>query len=55
LANWIQIVLFIFLVFFEFSTGPVVWLYIGEISNDVSAGFATSVNAAANLLVPNVI
>jgi hypothetical protein len=48
-------VLFIFIVFFEFSTGPVIWLYIGEISNDVSAGIATAVNAAANLLIPNLL
>jgi len=32
-----------------------VWLYIGEISNDVQSGIATSINAAANLLVPNLI
>jgi hypothetical protein len=43
------------LVFFEFSTGPVIWLYIGEISNDVTGGVATSLNAAANLLIPNLL
>lgn len=38
-----------FLVLFEFSSGPVVWLYIAEIATDKAASAATVVNQIFNL------
>lgn len=48
----------VFLVLFEFSSGPVVWLYIAEISTDKAASVATVINQAFNLsmaIIPTII
>lgn len=41
----------LFIVFFEFSQGPIVWLYMAEIMQEKGQGVATMMNWGVNLLI----
>lgn len=44
--------------FFEFSSGPIVWLYLSEISTDKGASICTIANALTNMcfaIFPNMV
>ena len=44
--------------FFEFSSGPIVWLYLAEISSDKGASLCTIANALTNMcfaIFPNIV
>ena len=41
----------VFIALFEFSSGPITWLYMAEIMQDKAQGIATVLNWAVNLLI----
>lgn len=41
---WPIICCLAFVAFFEFSSGPIIWLYIAEICNDTAQSYATVAN-----------
>lgn len=43
--------LMLFLAFFEFSSGPIVWLYMAEIMTDKAQSVATVLNWCMNLII----
>ena len=43
--------LMLFIVAFEFSSGPIVWLYMSEIMQDKSQSVATVLNWCMNLII----
>jgi len=51
-AMYIQIAfIFVFIIFFELSVGPLMWLYAGEIMNDKGMGVASMVNWTVVIIV----
>lgn len=40
-----------FIAFFEFSSGPIVWLYMAEIMQDKAVSMATVLNWSINLII----
>jgi len=41
----------LFIAFFEFSSGPITWLYMAEIMQDKAVGIATVLNWTINLII----
>ena len=49
--TWAIITTMLFICFFEFSSGPITWLYMAEIMADKAVGIATVLNWTVNLVI----
>lgn len=50
-ATWPLVLSLIAVAFFEISSGPIVWMYLGEITTDKGASFCTIANGLVNMCV----
>ena len=45
------VLVLLFVAFFEFSSGPIVWIYMSEVMTDKGTSFGTLVNLAFTILM----